>query len=247
MKANAAAKCADPYADGLSFGVWVVLLLLCVIAAAVAVRRIVVLIVPPVVERLPQMAALDLAFASHKTLTLWHIVPALLFVALLPLWFMRRVRNRPEVHRRVTYALLILGGVVGVTALMLSWHPVGGVNEAAAAILYDGLFLFSLTRAWVMFRRGDTALHRAGLHRTGLHQTWMMRAIAVLLGIATTRPVMGIFFATESVTHLRPEQFFGTAFWVGFTVTYIAGEAYLRSHSTHTQVIADTKVLAASK
>ena len=29
----------------------------------------------------------------------------------------------------------------------------------------------------------------------------MTRAIAVLLGIATTRPVMGIFFATGSVRH----------------------------------------------
>jgi hypothetical protein len=30
-------------------------------------------------------------------------------------------------------------------------------------------------------------------------------------------------------THLSQEQFFGTAFWIGFTVTYIAGEPYLRS------------------
>jgi hypothetical protein len=228
MRANAAAKSAEPYADGLSFGVWAVLLLLCVIAAAAAMRRIVVLIVPPVVQRVPQMAALDLGFASHRTLTLWHIVPALLFVALLPVWFMRWTRERKGVHRRVTYALLILGGVIGLTALLLSLHPVGGVNEAAAAILYDCLFLFSLARAWVMLLRGEVALHR----------TWMMRAIAVLLGIATTRPVMGVFFATESVTHLRPQQFFGTAFWIGFTVTYMAGEAYLRSHPVDAQVVA---------
>jgi hypothetical protein len=237
MRADVASKSAEPYSDSLSFGVWVVLLLLCVIAGAAAMRRIVVLMVPPVVERVPQMAALDLAFASHKTLTLWHIVPALLFVALLPVWFMRRVRSRPEVHRRVTYALLILGGVVGVTALMLSLHPVGGVNEAAAAIFYDGRFLFSLARAWLMLRRGDLALNR----------TWMMRAIAVLLGIATTRPVMGIFFATEAVTHLGPQQFFGTAFWIGFTVTYIAGEAYLRSRPPKARVIGDTNVLTASE
>ena len=237
MRANARASSVDPYDHSLSFGFWVVLLVLCVIAAAAAVRRIVVLMVPPVVERVPQMAALDRAFASHKALTLCHIVPASLFVALLPTWFMRRVRNRPEVHRRVSYALMILGGVIGVTALMLSLHPVGGVNEAAAAILYDGLFLFSLARAWLMLRRGDLALHR----------TWMMRAIAVLLGIATTRPVMGIFFATEPVTHLQPQQFFGTAFWIGFTVTYIAGEAYLRCHQAKAQVIWDTKVLTASE
>jgi hypothetical protein len=210
--------------------VWSAFLVLCVIAAAAAVRRLVVLIVPPVVQRVPQMAALDLDFASRKALTLCHIVPALLFVVVLPLWFMQRVRRRPVVHRRVTYALFLLGSITGVTALVLSSHPVGGVNEAAAAILYDGLFLFSLARAWVMFRRGDIGLHRA----------WMMRAIAVLLGIATTRPVMGVFFATESVTHLQPQQFFGTAFWIGFTVTYIAGEAYLRLYP-------DAKTLAAAE
>jgi hypothetical protein len=71
-----------------------------------------------------------------------------------------------------------------------------------------------------MFRRNDLVLHR----------TWMMRAVAILLGIATTRPVMGLFFATQSITHLQPQQFFGTAFWIGFTITYIAGEAYIRSH-----------------
>jgi hypothetical protein len=200
--------------------VWIGFFLLCVIGAAAAVRRIVVLIVPPVVQRVPQLAALDTAFGSRKTLTLWHIVPALLFVILLPVWVSGWARVRPVVHRRVTYALLVLGGITGVTALLLSAHPFGGVNEAAAAILYDGLFLFSLARAWVMLRRRNLTLHRA----------WMIRAIAVLLGIATTRPVMGVFFATEAVTHLQPQQFFGTAFWIGFSVTYIVGEAYLRSH-----------------
>lgn len=194
--------------------------MLCAIAAAAAVRRIVVLILPPVVARVPEMAALDAAFASRKALTLCHIVPALLFVAVLPLWFLRRVRRRPEAHRRVTFALFALGTIVGVTALPLSLHPIGGVNEASAAILYDCLFLFSLGRAWILYLRGDLALHRR----------WMIRAVAVLLGIATTRPVMGVFFATERVTHLQAQQFFGTAFWIGFTLTYIAGEAYLRAH-----------------
>lgn len=200
--------------------VWAMFLLLCVIAAAAAVRRIIVLILLPAAGRVPQMAALDAGFAARKALTLGHIVPALLFVTLLPFWFLPSVRRRPDVHRRVMYALMILGAITGVTALLLSLHPVGGVNEAAAAILYDGLFMFSLGRAWLLFRRGESALHR----------TWMMRGIAVLLGIATTRPVMGIFFATEPLTHLQPQQFFGTAFWIGFTVTYLAGEAYLRSH-----------------
>lgn len=202
--------------------VWTAFLVLCTIAAAAAMRRIVVLIAAPGGERPTQVAEMDSAFAAREGLTLMHIVPALLFVALLPAWFSQRVRNRLTVHRRITYALFILGAVVGATAIPLSLNPVGGLNEATAAILYDCLFLLSLGRAWVLFRKGDWTLHRA----------WMMRAIAVLLGIATTRPVMGVFFATASITHLQPQQFFGTAFWIGFTTTYIAGEAYIRTHPT---------------
>jgi hypothetical protein len=78
------------------------------------------------------------------------------------------------------------------------------------------------------------SLARAGrmLHArdSRLHCEWMLRAISVLRGIATTRPVVGVFFATERITHLRPAQFFAIAFWIGFTTTYIVGEAYIRSH-----------------
>jgi Predicted membrane protein (DUF2306) len=199
--------------------VWPLFLLLCMIGTGAAVRRIVVLITPQAGAAGAQMNILDVAFASRKVLTLCHIVPALLFVFLLPAWFLRSVRTRAKLHHRLTYTLFVLGAVVGVTALLLSLHPFGGLNESTAAILYDCLFLFSLARALVTLRRGDLELHRR----------WMIRAVAVLLGIATTRPVMVIFFATASITHLQPQQFFGTAFWIGFTATYIAGEAYLRS------------------
>lgn len=200
--------------------IWAVFLLLCAIAAGAAIRRILVFIAPPAVARAQNLQALDNAFALRKGLTLFHIVPALAFVVLLPCWFLPSVRKRAVAHRRVTCVLLALGFIVGLTAIALSLHPIGGINEAAAAILYDCLFLFSLARAAFVLLQGNM----------GLHRTWMLRAVAILLGIAMTRPIMGLFFATASLTHLGPEQFFGTAFWLGFTVTYIAGEAYIRSH-----------------
>lgn len=142
------------------------------------------------------------------------------FALLVPAWFSRRIRSRALLHRRITHALLILGVIVGATAFFLSLHPVGGLNEASAGILYDCRFLFCLGRAWLLWRRSDLPLHRE----------WMTRGTAVLLGIATTRPVMGVFFATRSITHRTPQQFFGMAFWIGFTSTYIAGKAWLRAH-----------------
>ncbi|HYK50356.1 MAG TPA: DUF2306 domain-containing protein, partial [Terriglobales bacterium] len=62
------------------------------------------------------------------------------------------------------------------------------------------------------------------------------RAIAILLGIATTRPVMGVFFATSSVTHLSPPQFFGIAFWIGFSINTLIVELWLRSREGKSQI-----------
>jgi hypothetical protein len=218
----------------LPASVWTALLVLCTIAAAAALRRIFALLIPsapPHAETAARqgMAVLDQAFAGRSALTLSHIIPALIFILLLPFWFMQTARANPLLYRRLSYLLLALGAVIGVTALLLIQHPFGGVNEASAAVLYDLLFLFCLLRAWLLLRRNDLALYR----------TWMLRGIAVLLGIATTRPIMAVFFSTERITHLQPQQFFGTAFWLGFTITYIAGEAWLRSHSASGFILAE--------
>ncbi|RSL16681.1 putative membrane protein DUF2306 [Edaphobacter aggregans] len=208
----------------------VVLWTLCFIGAAAAVRRIVALLIPATSPRVQQMMELDAQFSRRMGLTLAHVVPALIFVVLLPAWFSRRVRENAPAHRRLTWVLLVLGAVIGLTALPLVTQPVGGTTEVTAILFFDALFLFSLARAWVLFVRGDMDRHRE----------WMMRAVAVLLGIATTRPVMGVFFATSRLTHLETRQFFGIAFWIGFSATYIAGEIYLQRHSVHSNALAQS-------
>lgn len=197
----------------------IVLYILCVIAAAAALRRIVALLLAGASSRAGQYADLDRIFADHRALTLAHIVPALIFVILLPLWFSARIRGKEHTHRRVTGILFALGFVVGLTAIPMAAKPVGGATELSAIIVFDGIFLFSFVRAFLLFLRHQPR-----------YREWMMRAIAVLLGIATTRPVMGAFFATARLTHLEPRQFFGIAFWIGFAATYIGGEWYLQHH-----------------
>jgi hypothetical protein len=199
-----------------SAAIWTPFLLLCLIAIAAVVRRLIVFMLPPVTDP----TGLDTAFASREALTLAHILPALALVLLLPFWFSQRVRARPPIHRKITHALLVLGLLVGITAIPMSFHPVGGITETSAALFFDALFLFSLARAWMAFRQHDATRHRA----------WMLRAVSVLLGIAATRPVMGVFFATRQLTGLTVAQFFGIAFWIGFTITFLAGEIYLRTH-----------------
>jgi hypothetical protein len=196
-----------------------VLYVLCFIAAAAALRRIVALLILQTAARAGQFGELDAAFAARKALTLAHIIPALVFVLLLPFWFSLTVRRKEALHRRISWALFILGFVVGLTAIPLVASPVGGLTELSAIIVFDGIFLFSFLRALALFLRHNPH-----------YREWMMRGIAVLLGIATTRPVMGVFFATARLTHLEPRQFFGIAFWIGFAATYAAGEWYLQHH-----------------
>jgi hypothetical protein len=52
----------------------------------------------------------------------------------------------------------------------------------------------------------------------------MIRAFGVALGAATTRPIVGSFFATG---RLSPHEFFGTAFWLGFTFTLLGAEVWI--------------------
>jgi len=185
-----------------------------VIAVAAVIRRIYALAYPSQ-SGPPQVAALDAMFASHALLTLAHILPALAFVLIVPFFVFRRSVETgwPE------HLLFPLGGVVGITAYAMSAYSVGGWLERSAVLLFNTLFLFSLARAWWHMKRAEFLLQRR----------WTIRAIAILLGIATTRPVMGIFFATSPMTHLQPSQFFGIAFWIGFSINTLLAELWLRA------------------
>lgn len=184
-------------------------------AVAVVFRRLFALLHPST-SLPPQLAALDRVFASHATLTLAHILPALAFVVVAPFFFAHRL-SQAAWTRRLLYPL---GAVVGITAYGMSVYAEGGWIERSAVLLFNTLFLLSLTRAYLFLRHGEPLLERR----------WMTRAVGILLGIATTRPVMAIFFATSSKTHLEPRQFFGIAFWIGFTLNTIAVELWLRSN-----------------
>jgi len=200
----------SPSPLSLRIGFWLCI----VIAVAVVIRRVLALAYPPR-SAPPQMAGLDEAFASHAALTLAHILPALAFVLLAPFVVFRKSLT-PSWAERAIYPL---GLIVGLTAYAMSTFSVGGWIERSAVLLLDTLFLLSLLRAWLYRRKSELLQARR----------WILRAIVILLGIATTRPVMSIFFATAPLTHLTPNQFFGIAFWIGFSINAIVIELWLRS------------------
>jgi uncharacterized membrane protein len=197
--------------------VWAGMLILCAIGAAAAARRIVAFS-SPLSAGSADSIGLDTHFAAKAALTLVHIVPSLLFILLLPLQFVSRLRRRyPRFHRVTGRVLVILGMVIGLSALGLSTSPVGGVTEAAATTLFGCYFLFALGKAWLHIRNRQVERHRE----------WAIRMASVALGVATTRPIIGIFFATSRLTGLTPHQFFGPAMWLGFVSTCLAGEVYI--------------------
>jgi uncharacterized membrane protein len=202
--------------------VWAAVIFLALIGIAVAVRRSVVLLQPVAIRvRNNPAASLDTAFANRRTLTLAHIFPAMLFMVLGPLQFVRGLRTKyPRVHRWSGRIFLVASAVVGATGLALAFgQTIGGVDEKAAITLFGTLFLIALARGLWHALRCEFARHRE----------WMIRGYAIGLAVATIRPIMGAFFATALLRGHQPDpkEFFGTAFWIGFTLQTIAAEIWI--------------------
>jgi uncharacterized membrane protein len=209
---------------------WSAVIVLSLIGVAVATRRIVylnsVLVngYPPPQPANPaaaQFSGLDDIFAGHPVLTLVHVIPGLLFMILGPLQFSPTLRARHiRWHRLSGRIFLVCALIIGVSAEVMSFtmQSIGGINQAAATILFGLFFLFSLCKAFWHIRHREIALHRE----------WMIRAFSVGLAVATIRPIVGIFFATSRLSGLKPSEFFGIAFWIGFVLHLIAAEAWVR-------------------
>ncbi len=201
---------------------WAAVIFLAFIGLAVATRRTIVLLKPGTLSSANNPAAqLDAHFTNHVTLTLAHILPAMLFMALGPLQFVLSLRSKyPQIHRWSGRIFLTASAIVGVTGLTMAFgKTIGGVDEKAAITLFGTFFLIALAKAlWHALRREFIQ-----------HREWMIRGYAVGLAVATVRPIMGTFFAAALLHGHAPEprEFFGTAFWIGFTLQAMAAEIWI--------------------
>ena len=203
--------------------IWVGTIVLCLIGVAVVTRRLLTLM--NAIPAAGPTVGLDAGFARHETLTIIHIIPGLLFMLLAPLQFVKRIRVRwPALHRWIGRTVVALGTVIGGSALVMSPQmAIGGPIETAATTLFGCLFLFAMIRGFIYIRRGNSRLHRE----------WMIRAFAIGMAVATIRPIVGVFFATSRLTHLTPHDFFGVAFWLGFTIQFVIAEMWIRYTRSH--------------
>src|SRR5262245_9555143 len=103
-------------------------------------------------------------------------------------------------------------------------------GEGRVDTFFGLLFLVALVRAFTCIRRRDVALHRE----------WMIRALSLGLAVATVRPIVGAFFATQRFKGLTPPEFFGIAFWLGFTMHLIAAEAWINHTRAPRSIDADS-------
>jgi uncharacterized membrane protein len=208
---------------------WGLVVVLALIGIAAAVRRGLYLadVVEPFVH--PKYGEFDAGFAQYPLLTWLHIIPGFLFMVLGPLQFVKRLRSRfIWLHRWSGRVFVASSVVIGVTALVMSFlMAIGGANETAATMSFAIIFLFVLGKAYLHIRRRELAQHRE----------WMIRTFAIGLAVATIRPIVGMFFA---LTNLSPQEFFGAAFWLGFTLHLVLAEIwinYTRPRSSSTAAV----------
>ena len=162
--------------------------------------------------------ALERWFAAHASLTWAHIIPGSVFLGLAPLQFVRGLRESHLALHRWSGRLLLLAAIpTGFTGMLLQLRsPYGGAVALSAILLAAGLFLGAAVLAYLAIRRKDTERHRE----------WMIRMLAVGLGVATVRLLAVPLIL---VTGQRPLELMGVAFWLGFALPVAGGEWWIRA------------------
>jgi len=166
------------------------------------------------------VARFDGQYRAHPLAMLAHIVPSGVFLALLPVQLSRPVRTRfPGLHRWTGRTLIVLGVVSGATALYFGLGmPFGGIGEAIVIALVAAWFFTSILRAWLSIRRGDVAHHRE----------WMLRAVAVAIGVSVVRVVGAPTDLAFTPMGMSPRNVFVLALWLGWLLTAAVTEWWIR-------------------
>jgi uncharacterized membrane protein len=153
------------------------------------------------------------------------VIPGGIFLTLALFQFSSNARRRYlPFHRWFGRALVLTAFAIGLTGLYFGLVvPYAGRSEAISIAIFGGLFLTAISRGFIAIRRGQVAQHRE----------WMIRAFALALGIATVRIVGAIIDVTLTPAGIRPPVIFVLSVWVGWLLTLLAAELWLR----HTRAV----------
>ncbi|MBV7334763.1 DUF2306 domain-containing protein [Chloroflexi bacterium TSY] len=165
----------------------------------------------------PDPASFEGRYNVHPYLTLLHIIPGFLFMALGPLQLIRKIRSRwIQVHRWSGRIYLVSALVTGVGGIILTFRlPIFGTFTATvAALFFMAIFLFALVKGYLHIRRGEIVQHRE----------WMIRAFALGLGISSQRVLLGLLLWLFDLTFVEA---WDTAVWSGFVIMLLSAEIWI--------------------
>ena len=172
--------------------------------------------------------ALGVRYIEHPWVSIFHIVPGVLFLTFAPLQFIARIRQRRiSLHRGSGRILATFAAISGVLALVVNFlfPAFGGISTQAAVVFSGVLFLFSLSMAIRHILRKEVRQHRE----------WMIRTFVLALSVATQRVFLVLF---SLLTGLSLEEVFGTSFWLGIGVNLVVAEVWI-NYTRRTGQIAD--------
>jgi uncharacterized membrane protein len=180
---------------------------------------------PDALQRAAELDRFDRRFATHPVSTILHVLPGGIFLVLALLQFSPRIRSRHiQFHRYVGRILMVVGFLAALTGLYFGiLVPYGGPGETAIILLVGGLFLAALIRAFVAIRRKQVSLHRE----------WMIRAVAIAIGVSTVRVVGAVLDVALSPVGVGAADVFVLSLWVGWGITLGAAELWIRYTRRH--------------
>jgi FtsH-binding integral membrane protein len=154
--------------------------------------------------------------AAHPVPELLHRVGGSIYLLLGATQFMPRLRARHlTLHRWCGRAFLALTLLAGSTGVFMALAFPYDAEETAPTVLFGTIMVGCGVMAYVRARRREVARHRE----------WVMRCFSVGLGISTIRLIfVGLLYTTSLPMRTK----YVVSFWLGWTLTLLAAEAWIR-------------------
>jgi uncharacterized membrane protein len=159
----------------------------------------------------------DKHYIENLAVVLAHLVPGIAFMVLGPLQLSEKIRAKwPRWHRWAGRVYVVSGIGVALTSLYMNEYfpPIGGALKYSANLFFAAGLIVSLAIAVIAILKKKVALHRA----------WMIRGLAMGLGVATQRIyLLPIYIAYGGIDDLT----IGIGVWAGFAGNLAVAELVL--------------------
>lgn len=169
-------------------------------------------------------------FEQYPMVTLAHVAPGILYLALAPLQFLKSLRNNhPAYHRWSGRLLVSIGFVAGSAALFMGIvFPYSGLPEQIVIGAFGVFYLVSLGKGFISARHRNFKPHRE----------WMIRAYAIGLSIVTMRLIfIPILILIGDPTREEAEFYSIVSFSLSFFIHSAFAEFWIRHTRAPGQIL----------